>query len=82
MRELINNILTRHYNVVHQYDTNHQNINLENLVQEQQQQNTMQHRRSLQATRGFDRGFSILDTLFQKRQMGKRARWPTCKWNF
>lgn len=78
MRELINNILSRHYNVVHPYDPNQQNNNNENLVQEQPQ-NTLQHRRSLQATRGFDRGFSILDSLFQKRKVGKRARWPTCK---
>lgn len=83
MREVINNLLTRHYNVVHQYDSNQQNNNQENLVQEQQQQqlhHSLQHRRSLQATRGFDRGFSILDSLFQKRQAGKRARWPTCKY--
>lgn len=85
MRELINNILSRHYNVVHQFDPNQQNNNnnQENLVQEQQlPQNILQQRRSLQAMRGFDRGFSILDSLFQRRQAGKRARWPTCKLNF
>lgn len=82
MKEIINNILTRHYSVVHQYDPNQQNNNNnhENLVQEQRQpQSTLQQRRSLHATRGFERSFSIVDSLFQPRQVGKRARWPTCE---
>lgn len=35
--------------------------------------------RSLQATRGFDRGFSVVDSFFQTRQKSGGKRWPTCK---
>lgn len=39
---------------------------------------TVDQHKSLQATRGFERGFSVVDSFFQKRQ-GSEKRWPTCK---
>lgn len=62
MRELINNLLGNRYNTVNPTDGSL----------------TVEQHRSLQANRGFERGFSVVDSFFQTRK-GSGKRWPTCK---
>lgn len=65
MKEIINKVLRRQYSTVSQNEYNN---------------NTWaENQRSLQATRGFGGGFSIVDSFFRQRREGKHARLPTCK---